>query len=422
MVGHKDGSLMPDNGRKFWGYRVAIILGVLLCCILALLYTNGLYADDWADRWNELSESRNQVYLMRSHVSSQSEEISELKMQVQSLTEKLRLAESGRDNTQNLLLQAMDERLKVGPFGTVKAVRTNPTIIPNTSANPRLAKLLEEVALRKELIVAISNNKKLDILDIWFTNIKRVGIPNYMVVALDNETAEFCRSKQVPFYQGQPDREIDVISSTGTGAMVSGLKFRFLREILQMGYSVLLSDVDIVFLQNPFHHLYRDSDVESTTDGHDNGTAYGFIDVFDDPVMVWSRLIDTNRIWVYNSGCFYVRPTVAAIELMDRVTSRMIKQPDSWDQEVYNEELFHPSHPGYVGLHAAKRTMDYYLFMNSKVLFKQVRKDAKLLNELKPVMIHVNYHPDKLPRMKAVVDFYVNGNKEALQPFPDGSS
>lgn len=59
--------------------------------------------------------------------------------------------------------------------------------------------------------------------------------------------------------------------------------------------------------------------------------------------------------------------------------------------------------------------------MNSKVLFRVVRKDPKLISELKPVIIHVNYHPDKLPRLKAIVELYVNGNREALQPFPDGS-
>ena len=61
-----------------------------------------------------------------------------------------------------------------------------------------------------------------------------------------------------------------------------------------------------------------------------------------------------------------------------------------------------------------------YLFMNSKVLFKTVRNDAGL-SKLKPVIVHVNYHPDKLPRMKAVVEYYVNGKQDALKSFPEGS-
>ena len=61
----------------------------------------------------------------------------------------------------------------------------------------------------------------------------------------------------------------------GSNHAVSGLKFRILRPILEMGFAVLLSDVDIVTLQNPFGHLHRDCDVEGMSDGWDNATAYG---------------------------------------------------------------------------------------------------------------------------------------------------
>ena len=182
---------------------------------------------------------------------------------------------------------------------------------------------------------------------------------------------------------------------------------------------MLLSDVDIVYLQNPFRHLHRDCDVESMTDGFDSSTAYGFDDVTDDPAMGWARYAHTMRIWVFNSGLFYIRPTLPAIELLDRVTAKLAREK-AWDQAVFNEELFFPSHPGYDGLHASRRVMDYYLFMNSKVLFKILRKKGTF-PDYHPVTVHVNYHPDKLDRMVAVVQYYVEGKKDALQRFPDGS-
>lgn len=61
----------------------------------------------------------------------------------------------------------------------------------------------------------------------------------------------------------------------GENHAVSGLKFRILQRFLVLGYAVLLSDVDIITLQNPFPHLYKDSDVEAMSDGWDNATAYG---------------------------------------------------------------------------------------------------------------------------------------------------
>ncbi|KAL7206660.1 hypothetical protein ACSBR2_019386 [Camellia fascicularis] len=431
MAIRREGPLMRNGGYSLRGSRlaVAIAIGVAIGCVFAFLYPHGLF-DSTPIRTNRIAksdlqvdlsscESSERVNMLKSEFVAVSEKNKELKKQIRELTEKIRLAEQGKDQAQKQVL-VLGEQHKAGPFGTVKGLRTNPTVIPDESVNPRLAKILEKVAVNKELIVALANSNVKDMLEVWFSSIQKVGIPNYLVIALDEEIANLCQSKDVPVYKRDPDEGIDSVARTGGNHAVSGLKFHILREFLQLGYSVLLSDVDIVYLQNPFYHLYRDSDVESMTDGHNNMTAYGYNDVFDEPSMGWARYAHTMRIWVYNSGFFYIRPTIPSIELLDRVASRLSREPKSWDQAVFNEELFFPSHPGYEGLHAARRTMDFYLFMNSKVLFKTVRKDANL-SKLKPVIVHVNYHPDKLPRMKAVVEYYVNGKQDALKPFPDGS-
>ncbi|XP_077219818.1 arabinosyltransferase RRA3-like [Tasmannia lanceolata] len=429
MTGRREGPLMRNNGPSIRGSRIAIAvaIGIFLGCLFAFLFPNGFLSSDLPQNQIHTSSTQNlspcespeRINMLKSELVSLSEKNAELKKQTRELTMKLQLAEQGKDQAQKQFL-VLGEQHKAGPFGTVKALRTNPTVIPDESVNPRLAKLLENVALRKELLVALANSNVKEMLEVWFSNIQKVGIPNYLVVALDDDTANFCKSKQVPFYRRDPDEGVDSVARAGGNHAISGLKFRVLREFLQLGYSILLSDVDIVYLQNPFDHLYRDSDVESMTDGHDNVTAYGYNDVFDEPSMGWARYAHTMRIWVYNSGFFYIRPTIPSIELLDRVADRLSREPKSWDQAVFNEELYFPSHPGYDGLHASKRTMDFYLFMNSKVLFKTVRKDPNL-RKLKPVIVHANYHPDKLSRMKAIVEFYVNGKDDALKPFPDGS-
>ncbi|KAI3439639.1 Glycosyltransferase [Psidium guajava] len=429
MAVRRDGSLMRDKGQPSRGSRIAaaIAVGVLLGCVLAFLYPRGLFGVAPRARIASITDLQSgsssgelpeKFNSMKSDIASLSEKNMALQNQIRVLNERLRSAEQGKDHAHNQF-SALGDQHKAGPFGTVKGLRTNPTILPDESVNPRLAKLLDEVAIGKELIVALANSNVREMLEVWFTSIKRVGIPNYLVVALDDEIENFCKLNDVPVYKRDPDQDIDAVGKSGGNHAVSGLKFRILREFLQLGYSVLLSDVDIVHLQNPFDYLYRDSDVESMSDGHNNYTAYGYNDVFDEPAMGWARYAHTMRIWVYNSGFFYMRPTIPSIELLDRVAGRLSRE-NAWDQAVFNEELFFPSHPGYDGLHAAKRTMDFYLFMNSKVLFKTVRKDAKL-SKLKPVIVHVNYHPDKLTRMKAIVEFYTNGKKDALQHFPDGS-
>ncbi len=50
----------------------------------------------------------------------------------------------------------------------------------------------------------------------------------------------------------------------------------------------------------------------------------------------------------------------------------------------------------------------------------QVRHDSRYDDHI-PVTVHVNYHPDKHPRMLAIVKRYVDGDTKALTPFPSGS-
>lgn len=428
MGARRDGPLMRsnENGRRS-RIAAAIAIGVVFGCVFSLLYPRGLFvytplhsiaSKSYLQLNLSSCKSSERISMLKSEYVAAYEKNAELKKQIQELTGKLWLAEQGKDNAQKQVL-VLGEQQKAGPFGTVKSSRTNPTIVPDVSVNPRLAKILEKVAVNRELIVGLANSNVKNMLEVWFSSIKRVGIPNYLVVALDEEIANFCKHNNVSVYERDPDDGIDLVGRTGGNHAVSGLKFQILREFLQLGYSVLLSDVDIVFLQNPFEHFHRDSDVESMTDGHNNRTAYGYDDVFDEPSMGWARYAHTMRIWVYNSGFFYIRPTIPSIELLDRVADRLSRKK-AWDQAVFNEELFFPSHPGYDGLHASRRTLDFYLFMNSKVLFKTVRKDSQL-SKFKPVIIHINYHPDKLSRMKAVVEYYVNGKQDALKSFPDGS-
>ncbi|KAF7007790.1 hypothetical protein CFC21_022691 [Triticum aestivum] len=423
MAGRREPPLMrtglgsgqpPSRGSRI---AAAVAVGVTLGCVCAFLYPDGLISrsTDSALHWRRRADSvtcetSEEVTNLQSQLASLERKNADFRKQINELSVKLQMAGQGKN-------QAL---YSAGPFGTVKALRTNPTVMPDESTNPRLAKILQQVAVKKEIIVAVANSNVKQTLEMWFTNIKRVGITNYLVVALDDSIENFCKSKDVPVYRRDPDEGIDSIGKTGGNHAVSALKFRILREFLQLGYSVLLSDIDIMFFQNPFDHLYRDSDIESMSDGHDNMTAYGFNDVFDEPSMGWARYAHTMRIWVFNSGFFFIRPTIPSIELLDRVAGRLSREPKSWDQAVFNEELFFPSHPGYVGLHASKRTMDIYLFMNSKVLFKTVRKSAQL-RKLKPVIVHLNYHPDKEARMKAVIEFYVHGKQNALDHFPDGS-
>lgn len=201
---------------------------------------------------------------------------------------------------------------------------------------------------------------------------------------------------------------------------IAAQKFGLLRELLRLDYSCLFVDTDVVVLQNPFEHLYRDADLEAGTDGFDNNTAYGWSDDVEDESMGWAKHAQRINILALNSGLFFMRANEVSLALLDTIMARLATHPKAWDQSVFNEAIWLPSHNEYNNPHIRVRVMDFVLFMNSKTLFKYIRKNEHYAGVL-PVVVHLNYHPDKWERMKAVVDFYHNGNLIALDAFPDGS-
>jgi hypothetical protein len=46
-------------------------------------------------------------------------------------------------------------------------------------------------------------------------------------------------------------------ADTGANHAVSALKFGILKKFVMLGWAVLLSDIDVCVLQDPFKHLYR---------------------------------------------------------------------------------------------------------------------------------------------------------------------
>ena len=130
------------------------------------------------------------------------------------------------------------------------------------------------------------------------------------------------------------------------------------------------------------------------------------------------RLQSTEHLNM-NSGLFYLRANERTLGLMQRIAARLSKEK-AWDQSVYNQEIFFLSHDDYMAPQVTVRVMNIYKFMNSKVLFKEVRHKPRS-QQVSPVMIHINYHPDKYDRMMAVVKYYVDGDDHALEQFPGGS-
>ncbi|PRW59143.1 Nucleotide-diphospho-sugar transferase family [Chlorella sorokiniana] len=335
------------------------------------------------------------------------------------VSEKLYLASQEAALEPGAVEAIRSRKMEVGSGGSAAAAVTT----RRSSGKPRnaLEEILQRVAPQGEVMIAISNYNLIleSSLVMWLECVQRIPtLKNWLVVAIDEQLRDYCVEHNINHYYRPvviPDSQKD----TGSNHAISAMKYEIIREFLQLGYDVLLSDVDIVTLQNPFDHLYRDSDVEGMTDGHDSGTAYGEIYGIDDPSMGWSRYAQGTRHMAFNSGLFFVKANEKTIDLMTRIADKLSKQKE-WDQSVWNEYIFFLSHGDYKSPQIIARVMDYYQFMNTKVLFKQVRHMPRD-QQPKPVMVHANFHPDKSERMRGIIAYYIQGDEHALDKFPGGS-
>ena len=78
--------------------------------------------------------------------------------------------------------------------------------------------------------------------------------------------------------------------------------------------------------------------------------------------MGWARYAHSMRIFVFNSGLFFIRPTPAAMELLEKVIYR-VETENGWDQALFNECIFFPNHPGYKVWGASPCCMGAYYYL-----------------------------------------------------------
>ena len=255
-----------------------------------------------------------------------------------------------------------------------------------------LCALLQEAAIGREVLAAVSNRNIFAMLGTFLVGVARANITNAVVVALDDPTAEFAKSKGAHTYvrklvaprrlDRQP-RDVRPQVRRPLRVHPRGVLHPPLRRRRTLG-------------ANPFTlpSLYRDSDVEGMTDGWDDLTAYGY-----------HYRPKSLRLSARNSGMFYVRATNETLRMMARLRTRMQREA-VWDQTAYNEEMWWAAMPGEALHGVSARVMNYMCNLNSKVFFRYMREDAALFAKHRPVSLHVNYHPEKLPRMEDAFALY----------------
>lgn len=119
------------------------------------------------------------------------------------------------------------------------------------------------------LVVTFANFAFKELLLNWVANVKKTGVEGFLIGAMDAELLKLCHDKRLPAYSlddpglleqiprneevtpmkdlGKADFRSDHKAFRNMGARKGG----FVLALLQLGYSVLISDADAVFIKDP---------------------------------------------------------------------------------------------------------------------------------------------------------------------------
>ena len=91
-----------------------------------------------------------------------------------------------------------------------------------------------------------------NVLETFLKGVTRLGIKNSVTITLDDATEQFCRDFPGEVTSIRMELPVPTAQQGSRGAnMISTLKYGLLRQALLMGFSVLVVDLDLVFLRNP---------------------------------------------------------------------------------------------------------------------------------------------------------------------------
>jgi hypothetical protein len=171
----------------------------------------------------------------------------------------------------------------------------------------------------KEIAITFCNSGYLHYVLNWLSFVRDLDVSNYLIFALDSQAFQDLTAQNANvFYdetldKGKIERKLTDFGTDPFKKIVH-LKPTLTLRVLEMGYSLLLSDADVVWFRNPF-------DCREITSGHLSlmsdahfGAAMGTADYF------------------VNSGFAWMRPVPIAISFMKEVVRLLASRPDKMDQ------------------------------------------------------------------------------------------
>ena len=217
----------------------------------------------------------------------------------------------------------------------VNSTRTRAGGKPGKYVAPK-SKLAQDNQLTEELVgryaednvvmVTWANHHYHDFVRNWVRNVRNCGVRNFMVGAMDNELLEKLIEDEVPTFAMQSGLTTEDFGwGTENFHKMGRKKIELIYLFTKMGFDILVSDVDTVWLRNPLPYMakYPNADVLTSSD-HLSNTAEG--EGLENPNKAHSAA---------NIGIMLLRHT--AKELAKEWVDVLEKDDKVWDQNVFND-------------------------------------------------------------------------------------
>ncbi len=181
-------------------------------------------------------------------------------------------------------------------------------------------------------------------LNFYFTSLQKLNLGNYLYVGSDLRACEILNSFDVSCFNYIQDRNGGSSSPYDSMAFKrkTHLKTKIVLEALKQGLRVLIADVDIAFLKDPFQHMEcADCDIQIQSDGREG-----------------------------NSGFYLVLPTEASIRLHRQAWEQSLQKPRISNQKALDRNMERMVRDKEIRV----KTLSKAQFPNGKVFFEEGKR------------------------------------------------
>jgi len=192
--------------------------------------------------------------------------------------------------------------------------------------------LVRRVAINNTLVVTWANAHYADFAANFVNHMRRLKITNFLVGAMDKELLDILQKDKVnTWYMGSKGMDQNSVKADfGWGSpkfhKMGRDKIRLIRDFAKIGLDVLISDIDVVWLEDPFPYLARfpAADMLVSTDQLRNQSQGDELEF---------HICQTAS----NIGMMWIRSTPGTIEMTQRWLEVIEGDPNKWDQVAFND-------------------------------------------------------------------------------------